>query len=443
MVTEKNNNKKTKLVAMYGNQVSNGITTNLGNSLVPYLATYVGFTVGEMGILQAVTNLFPNLFQRIWGRISDKYNNEILLIIIGGIVNAITFTLLLVFNTPWIFIMIISIGMIIGSMSIPAWGTIIGKYIKQKEHYHFVSQIILYSNIVGVLSIIGFTIYSYYDVSTNVNHLILPFTIATSAGIVGSIFMLLLYGDSNKKKDANNKPEYRNDYKNSGGYGVKSIFSESSEMKYLITSQLICTLGMSISWPLFYITTVTVLKANYLDIGIINLVSIISLIISIPFMERAIYRFGMRKLIILSRFIFIPLPLFYAFATNLIPIYLINGLIGPAQAISAVVFFVYIVKISPVNKKAEYWGTFNFVVGIATFAGSIIGGFLSESLIPFMGLVTAFMLVYLLSTAIRFAGAVYSFKIKEVPIEKKEPAKSYITDSLRRYYYRIRWFKRV
>jgi len=433
---QKRKKKDGTVTLMYGNQVSTSVVNNLGTSLIPYEAMYLNFSSAIMGILQAITNLFPNLFQRFWGKLADQTKQYINFVVIGSIVNGIALIFLLLFTSPLPFLIILSVSLIIGSMATPAWSSLVGTAIKANKKDRFITRSSIYGSIAGIIAMVGFMFYSY---NNNSNVLILPFAISAAVAVGGSVTLLLIKIDDKK----NSRLDYaKSIYKPSKRSSIRDLMNETPEFKPFIQMQLLYNLGMSIAWPLFYITIVKILHANYFQITIINILSAVSPLIVLFYMEEMIYKFGMKKLILMSRFLFVLVPLSYGLAFSLLPIYIVSIVVGPAQAVSNVIFFAYILHIAPENKRAEYWGTYNTLIGIVTFIGSIASGLIVEFLTSFWGLYLSLLTMYMASTVLRFSGAMFGFKIKDIRVIPSVESKDLISTGKMLSEKRLRWLKR-
>jgi MFS family permease len=88
-----------------------------------------------------------------------------------------------------------------------------------------------------------------------------------------------------------------------------------------------------------------------------------------------------------------------------------------------VAFFAYILDVAPEEKKAEYFAVYNTIIGVATFFGSIIGGYLAFFFLDHFAGSDQWVLglgaVYAISAFGRAAGAVWFFKLKD-PVKYPE-----------------------
>jgi MFS family permease len=119
----------------------------------------------------------------------------------------------------------------------------------------------------------------------------------------------------------------------------------------------------------------------------------------------------------------------YALATEVWHIYILNAALGLATAMSNVAFFAYVLDVAPDEKKGEYFAVYNTMIGIATFVGSVVGGYLALFFLDFYGqnMVLALGTVYAISAFGRGACAMWFFKLKD-PVEYPYTLRGLIRD---------------
>lgn len=392
-------NKRT-LKAMYANQLLGSFSSGLASPFIPYYAAELNFTPGEMGILQASSNLFPNVMQYPFGKLSDLIQKRIIFIIIGGIISSIVFILLIGQMDPIFIVSLIIVQALFSAMVTPAWNALIGDVASRSKRASFIGSLSFYSNLSMLFAGIFFLIYTMVKQTRGVSVYYLPFGIAGVVGVLGTLVML--YAQEPEKKMVLHSKR-----------SLIYIIKNDKDFSYFLFAQGFYNFFMAISWPLLFITTVQVLKASSFEIALVNL---IGLIFTVPFLKifgRITDRFGPRIPMLLSRVMFIPVPLVYAFANSIYDIYLLNALTGISTAFANVAFLAYLLDSSPSEDRGKYIGLYNTVIGFVTFFGSIFGGFLAQFLYSFYGLFIGLMITYMVSFAGRFTGAILFFKVKE------------------------------
>ncbi len=392
-------NRRT-LNAMYANQILGSFSSGLASPFIPYYAAELNFTPVEMGVLQASSNLFPNVMQYPFGTLSDLIQKRIIFIIIGGIVSSLVFILLIGEVDPLFIVLLIIVQSIFSAMVTPAWNALIGDVSSRSKRASFIGSLSFYSNLSMLFAGIFFLIYTMVYQTKNVSVYYLPFGMAGILGVLGTLVMLYAQ-----------EPAKKNVFKSKNS--LIDIIVNDKDFSYFLFAQGFYNFFMSISWPLLFITTVKILKASSFDIAFLNLIGIV---FTVPFLKvfgRVTDRFGPKIPMLVSRLMFIPVPLVYAFANSIYDIYLLNALTGISTAFANVSFLAYLLDSSPSVDRGKYIGLYNTVIGFVTFFGSIFGGFLSQFLSVFYGLFMGLLITYMISFAGRFTGAILFFKVKE------------------------------
>ncbi|MGC9175651.1 MAG: MFS transporter [Thermoplasmata archaeon] len=386
-----NDEKNRTIKSMYWNQILGSFSSGLASPFIPYYAAFLNFNSPEMGFLQASQNLFPNVTQYHWGKLSDKFNNRIFFIIIGGIISSLMFIAFIVAKSPIFFITVVIIQSIFGAMVTPAWNALIGDISLPSKRASFIGKLSFYSNLSMLFAGVAFLFYTLIYSKSSISIYYLPFAIAGILGVLSSLIML--YAKEEKKFRAERKSS------------LFSILKKDNDFSYFMYSQLFYNFFMSISWPLLFITTVDVLKASYFQVAMLNLLGLISTVPFITIFGKIIDRTGTKWPIIASRFMFVPVPLVYAFANSVIDLYILNIVTGISQAITNVAFIAYILDAAPKEDRGKYVGLYNMLIGIVTFFGSILGGYL--------GIYLGLFNTYMVSFIGRFSGSFLFFKIRE------------------------------
>jgi len=384
---------------LYWFQAISNLGSGIASPFLPYYAASLNFSSSELGILQGIQNVFPNVFQLHFGRLSDQLHKRIIFIVLANLISSIMFFFMIGETDPVLFITLVLIQSVMSAMLTPAWNAKMTDVAHQNKRGLMYSNFALLGNLAMLASGAIFIAYTYLSPIHNYSIYYVPFLFA---GILGVASSLIIF----KEKDSVSVT------KSARQTSFKELVRSNKDFKYFLITQAIFNFGMSISWPLFYITTVRVLSATYYEVGIINIVSLAATVLTVRRFGKIVDRSGTKVPIILSRLLFLPVPLVYAFANNVFDLYLLNIVSGVGSAISTIAFLAYLMDIAPVEYRAQYIGFYNMIIGIVTFAGSLIGGFVAQYFIAVLGIIMGLELVYFMSFAGRLTGTVMSFKIK-------------------------------
>ncbi len=389
---------------LYANQTIGQFSSGLAAPFVPYYATRIGATTADLGWFSAFNNLFPNLLQLPWGRISDRVGRRVPFIVFGTVVSASLFLLIAASVSPWQVILIVMIQAIALSIVAPNWGALLGEKTEHGRRGRVFGNI---SMIGGVASLAGTLLAAFLVLrasETAAHAFQLPFVIAAIVGIAAGVVMLLvretkvLAADGGTSEPANPERDAE----------------RHRDFLYFVRVQTFYNFFMSFSWPLIPITVAVVLHASNLDIVMITVVSAVSTIALQTQVGRLLDRVGPVTLIQASRFLFVLVPLAYGLANNLLWVYVISALMGVPSAIVNVAFNAYILDVAPPKRHAEYFGLFNGAIGLVTFAGCLISGYTANWLTGVWGDAwLALLAMYLVSFAGRSVGAFLCLRIRD------------------------------
>jgi MFS family permease len=400
MVSEQSSKDSSNtLKKMYWYQMISNFGSGIASPFLPYYAASLDFSSSELGILQGVQNVFPNLFQLYFGRLSDRLHKRIIFIVLGNLISSIMFFFMIGETNPPLFIMLVSVQSVMSAMITPIWGAKMTDISQQSKRGLMYSNFALLANIAMLFSGAIFIIYTYLAPIHNYSIYYIPFFFAGILGITSSLIIF-------KEKDVVSTPQTKK------SSNFKILLKTNPNFRYFLTSQAIFNFGMSLCWPLYYLTTVRVLNASYYEIGIINIVSLIGTVFTVRRFGKIMDRSGFKIPIIITRFLYLPIPLVYAFANSVYDIYILNLVVGVGSGMSTIAFLAYLMDLAPIEYRAQFVGFYNMIIGVITFVGSLIGGFIAQYFIEIISLVIGLEIVYFLSFGVRLVGAVMSLKIK-------------------------------
>lgn len=416
---------------MYSNQVGVSLGRGMADPYVPYLAIGLGADAAQLGWLQAFTNLFPAVMQVPWGKLSDLFTRRIPFLVVGGVFSFALYFFMVGAMDARMLIALVAIQMFIGSMMIPTWSALVGDVTTVKNRGSVMGRFFAVASLANLLGTLfaGFVIPA--DTSESVFHrFALPFFIAGFSGMVGSL-MLLEIKEAKKRMYASPRTIFK--------FGMKSfIFTadlkENIYFRNLVVLNTTFNFIMSIIWPILMLTYVDVLNATAFEIGIMAVISTGGTLFFQTKVGKLLDVIGPMPQILISRFAYISVPIVYALATQVWQIYALNALLGFANAMANVAFFAYILDVAPEEKKAEYFAVYNTIIGIATFFGSVIGGYLAFFFLDRYGgnWILGLGAVYAISAFGRAACALWFVKLKD-PVKYPETLRSLTKKTLRRW----------
>lgn len=396
--------------SMYANQVGVNFGKGMADPFVPALAIHLAATPAQLGWLQAFVNLFPTVMQVPWGKFSDFLGRRVPFLVVGGVLSFSMYFFMLGAMNAGQLIMLVAVQMFVGSMMIPAWSALVGDVTNPRNRGAIMGKFFAVSSVASLAATLlagsvmpdSGSVFAIYAI---------PFILAGASGIAGSLFVLRVK-EGRRRMYASPRRIF--------AFGLRSFvfisdLTENIYFRNLVALQSAFNFIMSLIWPLLYLTYIDVLGASLFEIAIMTVISTGAALFFQTKVGRLLDLIGPMPQILISRFTFISVPIVYALATDIWHIYVLNAALGLATAMSNVAFFAYVLDVAPDEKKGEYFAVYNTMIGVATFAGSVIGGYLAVFFLDFYAqdLVLALGAVYVISAFGRGACAVWFFKLKD------------------------------
>lgn len=422
------------LSRMAQNQAGVSLGRGMADPYVPVLAVVLGATPVQLGWLQAFVNLFPTVMQVPWGKLSDFLGRRIPFLVVGGVLSFSLYFFMVGALNAWQLILIVAAQMFIGSMMVPTWSALVGDVTTVKNRGSVMGKFFAISSLASLIGTLFAGSVIPAD-SQSARDFALPFYIAGLAGIVGSVLLYEVY-EVKRRLFASPKTIF--------AFSLRSFIfiSDLRENKYfrnLVALNTSFNFIMSLIWPILVLTYLEVLHASAFEIGIMAVIATASTLFFQTKVGKLLDIIGPMPLILISRFAFISVPVVYALATQVWHIYFINATLGLATAMSNVAFFAYILDVAPSEKKGEYFAVYNTMIGLATFVGSVIGGYLAYSFLEHYGgnWVLGLGAVYAISAFGRAACSVWFFKLKD-PVTYPDTLTGVMRRAAARYRARLR-----
>lgn len=235
---------------LYANQAVSNLSSGLAMPFIPYYATRLGATSAELGWLQAFRNLFPNILQLPWGRLSDRLRSMIPLVIMGGWLSSVMFLFIAYSTSPSHLIMLVAIQSFAISMMIPAWSALLGEMVSKGHRGYVFSRIVM----VGVAAALVGNIFAGLLLITGApeaaNVYQYPFIAAMVLGILATVFLFKVKPGTKKKETDKG--------------AAKKEWLRKKDFQHLLFFQLFYTFFMSMLWPLMPRTMIDILDASNL-----------------------------------------------------------------------------------------------------------------------------------------------------------------------------------
>ena len=410
-VEEKKNAKPVEtednLKPLYARSVINSFSTGMVSPFTGAYAVRLGASSSDMGWFQSSTNLSNNLMQVFWGRLSDKTKRRIPYIVLGTTVLSFLWIPMIFVADATQLIVLLAVQALVGSMAIPAWTALIGDLVPSLKLGRANASINLWSAAGSVAATMG-SGFLMFAIGGSIHQLLfLPLIIATISGIASSLILLRIREKKNGEK-LNLKENFT-----SGMVKIVSQVKKSPRfVKYCYVDGTV-QFFMSISWPLFSITQISILNASMLQLALLSVAQTVVQIVFQGWAGRLADSMGRRPLLIFFRFGLITVPLAYALAPSINSLIVASLFWGLINALGSASQTAYLLDASPEESRGSFIAVYNLIVGLITFVGSLVGGYLATFTIGLFGLIVGLQIVYLVSIVGRGIGAALHFTIEE------------------------------
>lgn len=373
----------------------------------PFMGAYaveLGASSSDMGWFQSVSNLSNNVMQIVWGGLSDRFRRRIPFIVAGGLIVAALYAPTLIVNVPYQLIILLGMQALLGSMATPAWTALIGELVPSTKLGQTNAKIIMYAQVGGLAATLGSGIVMILVGGSYHQMLVIPVIVAMAFGVTSSLIMLRTKEKSGRKPEQQISPEK---------LSIAQIMHGSPDFPRYCSVVATYEFFMSMSWPLFSITQVKVLNASPLQIALLSVVQMLVMIVFQRWTGRHADIVGRKSLLVAFRFILVTVPVAYAVSPDMNILIVVSVFWGFAQVIGQTAAATYLLDIAPREHRGSFIAVFNLIIGVVTFFGSLLGGYLADYLTTMYGMVMAIQIVYLLSTVGRIAGAALHMTVRE------------------------------
>ena len=387
--------------------------------LVPYLLVYYGGGATESSVLQALNNLFGNVGQVFWGRISDltgKRKAMLLLAPLSAALTAATALLALVLTgsvSPWLIIALSATSTFVSSASAPISTSVISDLSEESRRAYVYS---MHTNFATAFTLVGnaattivMQIYSQQQVTGFAVVFALSMSLAVaSTAVTASIPRSVV--------DKNNCLLHRTALVSRSTLlslfkGFREPLRNSRFKTFAYINSLYC-FSLSMAWPLFILTQKNVLGLSSSEIVSFSIATNASSILGQYLIGRCIGRKRYRLFTLINRFGLVAVPLVYAYATSYIHLLLLHIFTGIVIGFTNIIFPMYIVECAHNKDVSTYIGLHSTLIGLSTFIGSLVGGAIANCFINKFGYAEGLRVAYLICAVARLLSAFLAAKTK-------------------------------
>lgn len=401
------NKKEPSLTPLYVRSVVNSLGTGMVSPFMSAYAVELEASSSDMGWFQSSANLSNNIMQIFWGKLSDRLKRRIPFIFFGGMIIAgLWIPMLFVANAIQL-IILLAFQALLGSMATPAWTALLGDLVPSFKLGRINAAINLWASIGSLIATLASGIIMISVVGTLQQIFFVPVIVAAACGFASSLFILKV-----NEKESGEKQNFKQGLVSD----VFGVFAQTQKtpnfLKYCYVVAIF-EFFMSISWPLFSITQIRILNASMLQIALLSVAQSLVTIIFQGWAGKLVDTIGRKRILVFFRFSLVTVPLAYAFSPDMNTLIVIGAFWGVSMALGQASVTAYLLDVSATEHRGSFIALFNLMMGLTSFFGSLIGGYLSNYMISLFGLVTGLQIVYLVSAVGRGIGAFVHLSLEE------------------------------
>ncbi|MEK6855470.1 MAG: MFS transporter [Nanoarchaeota archaeon] len=419
-------------------------STGLGDSYITPFADALGAQPIHIGLLSSLSSLFSPLAQLGGSRLMMKKSRK-KIVLNFVLLNAIMWLAIagLAFfaaqkqNISYVYLLIVFYTLlgIFGGIAFPAWFSWMGDIVPEKDKGKYFSK---RNVITGIVSLIAFLIGAFIlNIFEKKDYLMTGFIIIFSLAFFFRTISFLYFRTQYSPKLKMHKSSYFSLWsflKRFDNYGKFSIYLAFFNFAVMVAS------------PFFALYMLQELgyNKNYLLYTTITISSSVFYLIFTPFMGKISDKYGNTLLLVLANICFVFTPLLWLFSKNpfylvLIP-QLVAGIANAALTISTTNFTYDAVS---QEKRGVCIAYTNLLIGIGSFSGALLGGFLLST-INFQTL-NKFFFIFIFAAILRMIVALLFLpKIKEEKkVKRLPPVHVSLSHPFKTLHAEIGWFKAI
>lgn len=398
---------KAELTPLYIRSIVNSFGVGMVNPFTGAYAVKLGASASDMGWFQSSSNISNNVMQIFWGRLSDKLKRRIPFIVFGSLIVAVLWLPMIFVTNATQLIILLAIQALLGSMATPAWTALIGDLVPSLKLGTTNATINLWASVGSLIATATSGIVMIQIGMQPQEMFFIPLIVAVVCGITSSIIMLRI-----KERKVNERPNSKGNFA-SDIFDILKFTRETPDFVRYCYVEGTFQFFMSIAWPLMAITQIKVLNASMLDIALFTVVQSLVTIIFQGWAGRLADRIGRKPLLVFFRFSLLTVPIAYAFSPNMNTLIAVSAFWGLSNALGQASMTAYLLDVAPKEYRGSFAATFNLVVGVTSFFGSLIGGYLSDYAIGIFGLVLGLQIIYMISLIGRTIAATLYLTLRE------------------------------
>ncbi len=381
-----------------GAGAAQAFSDSLSNRFVNLLAVAMGATVVQMGLLSAAKSVSGNVLQLLWGRLSDRHGKRAF-ISAGRLLNGLVLASFVFTDSPGRLIPLVVASSILVSMALPAWSSLLGDYASESKRGETLGRINAVSQVGGLAAMLIALAVSLTQPGETTSASYMPVMAMAAAMSLFSGSLIILVGEKPPKGKGTPLEPSR-------------VLGDERLVRYLLLNTFY-GVGMSFAWPLFPFVVTRKLGMRVWQIATYSVASAASNFLFQGYLGRLMDRVGRRPVIVFSRVIMAAAPVAYALATSWLHVVLAETILGIGMAAWITSESTYVIDMAPGEMRATYLAASTTAFGVASFLGSLLGGYVVERFLGVGGGFSGVNTGLLISAALRLAIGLCYMRVQE------------------------------
>ena len=421
------------------------VASSLGGSYITPFAVAINSTNFQIGLLSALSGLVAPITQ-LWGsKLMEHFPRKKIVLKFVFLEALMWLPLLILSLLAWknlipnyasyLLIVFYLLLVLFGNIAYPPWFSWMGDLVPEKDRGKYFATRTWITGIIGLVAFaIGGFILKFFQ---NYNLALIGFALLF---LLSFIFRMISFSTFKKQYSPNLKitKEYY--------FSFFSFLRRYDSFGKFAVYQVVFYFAIMIASPFISVYMLKELNFSYVTYMIVSLSSSIFYLLFTPLVGKFSDKFGNTKLFYISNICFALTPIFWIFLKAPLWLILIPKLIsGIANATLTIAFTNFTYNSSSPEHRSLCVTYANLLVGIGTFVGSILGGFLMKYIS--LSFVSTYFLVFALSALLRLTTGIFFLpKIKEKIAFKKlprHPMHVSLVHPFKTVHAEIGWFRNV
>lgn len=392
--------------------------------MIPYVL-FLGGSIKQVGFMVAISQLLAALAQFLAPPLLRWSGNRLRLVLIGMMLQVI-FLLPICFlpllDVRWaivLFIVLISIHRVLGTLIGPLWGSIVSQYLPENQRGEFFGRRARNISLVSVIAVIsgGLLLYIFKKYSLSMGFALLFF--------IASLFRFLSFLTMRRHVEL---PLNKSSSEEFTFWMFLKRIRESNFVKFVLFISFM-TFATHLSAPFFSVFMLRDLHLSYLQYMSVHLMTMVAGMVSFSVWGRHADFVGNASILKLTGYVIPFIPLLWILSTNiffLVCVEFIAGFIWGGFNLCAL-NFIYDAVVP--EKRVRVLSYFNFINGMAIFLGALLGGAIANSLPAIRGY--SVYTLFVISSLLRFIPAfLFSNFFNEVRTSRMRVSKTHLIYSV-------------